>query len=329
MRRLIVLAVLACWQFAAAAATLDQDAVKMCDRTFEVSPELRPSALIEATAEDMHAGRFGAVYSRFAERFESVHRDAVQADSAVEDFLQEVKAARLDAGSFDVVPSDDRTREVIFENTDQPLELTCAALPRYAADIVAISLMTGWVRGQERLGQLEERARRVAEQYKDHDALLKNGLPMWPWELWLNGKRLGESDWEPLFRTQWVVMRPTAGIEIDTRSRAEGDLEASVGIEPVGFVRYRKDDYSSWWGASLLVTASTREGIGLGGLLRWNNYVLGITQHESDSPDKSDGIFVFLGIDLYDLVNKKREDFATWKDLQKQRVDKLLKGEEF
>lgn len=316
------------WQ-AACAATLDGDAVRMCDRLLQVTPELQPSALMEASAADLDARRFAAVYSRFADRFEATLDDATKAEPAVARFLANVRAARLEPAAFDAAPSDDRTRETLFENTDQPIALACDALPRHAPDMVAVSLMTGWVRGQERLPELERRARRVVEQYRDHEALLRNGLPMWPWELWLNGKRLGRSDWEPLFRTQWVVLRPTAGVEIDARSRAEGDLEASIGIEPLGFVRYRTEDYASWWGASLLVTASTREGIGLGGLLRWNDYVLGVTHHESDSPAKSDGVFIFLGVDLYDLVNRKREDFAKWKDLQRQRVGKLLKGEEF
>ena len=105
--------------------------------------------------------------------------------------------------------------------------------------------------------------------------LLKNGLAMWPWELWLNGLRLSKKDSDPLFRTQWVFMRPTAGIEIDTYSQASADLQASVALEPLGFVRYRGEGYSHWWGASVVITASTSRGAGYGGLFRWDNYVIG------------------------------------------------------
>ena len=64
---------------------------------------------------------------------------------------------------------------------------------------------------------------------------------MWPWELWLNGKRLGKSDADPLFKTQIEFLRPTAGVEINTRSRELADLEGSLLLEPIGFVRYFDD----------------------------------------------------------------------------------------
>ena len=130
---------------------------------------------------------------------------------------------------------------------------------------------------------------------------------MWPWELWLNGLRLSDKDADPLFRTQWVVLRPSAGIEIDLRSQASADLQASVMLEPLGFVRYRGDSYAHWWGASLVVTSSTRRGAGIGALLRWDNYVIGLTRHKEEGSEP-DSTFLMVGVDLYDLVNKKRTE---------------------
>lgn len=311
---------------AAHSATLDNDSLAMCDRVFQLTPELRPSALMDAVAVDLESGRFDRVYATFAGRLEAALTATNRGSPAVARILANIRAGTLPPHAFDVVPSDDKQKEIIFESRADQIEINCAQVAPHEPDMAAVTIMTGWVLGQQLLPALEARARFVARQSAAHEALINNGLPMWPWELWLNGKRLGRSDWEPLFKTQWVLMRPTAGIEIDTRSRAEADLEASVAIEPLGLVRYRNDDYSKWWGASLLVTSSTREGIGLGALLRWNNLVLGVTRHESDSPAKSDGTFVFVGVELHELIMKKREDFDAWKDMQRRRVNELLNG---
>jgi hypothetical protein len=307
-------------------ATLDNDSLAMCDRVFRLTPELRPSALMEAAAVDLDSGRFDRVYATFASRLDAALTTTNRTSPVATRLLANIRAGTLPPHAFDVVPSDDKQKEIIFESRADQIEIDCAQVAPHEPDMAAIAIMTGWVLGQQLLPALEARARFVARQSAAHQALLNNGLPMWPWELWLNGKRLGQSDWEPLFKTQWVLMRPTAGIEINTRSRAEGDLEASVAIEPLGLVRYRSDDYSKWWGASLVVTSSTREGIGLGALLRWNNLVLGVTRHQADSPAKSDGTFVFIGVELYQLITKKREDFETWKDLQGRRMNELLNG---
>lgn len=311
---------------AAHGATLDSDRLAMCDRVLEITPALRASALMEAAAADLDSGRFDRVYATFAARLEAALTETSRASPAVARLLANVRAGTLPVRAFDVVPSDDRLKELIFESSPDQIEIDCAQVAPHEPDMAAVALMTAWVRGQQVLPALEARAQFVVRQSAAHEALINNGLPMWPWELWLNGKRLERSDWEPLFKTQWVLMRPTAGIEIDTRSRAEGDLEASIAIEPVGLVRYRNDDYSKWWGASLVVTSSTGEGIGLGALLRWNDLVLGVTRHEADSPEKSDGTFIFVGVELYQLFTKKREDFEAWRDVQGRRVNELLNG---
>lgn len=310
---------------AAQAAKLDADRISICDRTLAISETLRPAPLMEAAASPLAEGRFPRIYALFAERYEATLTDAERTRPEVSRFLAKLRAATFDATLFDVVPNDTKTREVIFEGSTSPVEIDCATLVPSQSDMAAVSLMTAWVRGREKLPAFKERAHFVAEQSRAHEALLKNGLPMWPWEMSLNGARLGKSDWEPLFRMQVVFMRPTAGLEMGTRSRAEGNLDASAGVEPLGFVRYRNEDYSSWWGASLLVTSSTREGIGIGGLLRWNNYVLGVTRHQSDTPGKGDSNFLFVGLDLYQMVNNKREEFSEWKARQKSRLDELLK----
>lgn len=324
LRSLLVLAVAAC-SAPTYAASLQDDRLAICDRSVAIAETLRPSALMEAAAPHLASGQFARIYPLFAERFEATLPDVARARPEVAAFVAQLRTPSFEPRLFDVVPDDDKRREFVFEGSAMQFAIECATLAPYQANLAAVSLMTGWVRGQQRLPDIEARARFVAEQSHAHEALLTNGLPMWPWELWANGLRLGESDWEPLFRTQWVLLRPTVGVAMGTRSRAEADLDASVGIEPLGFVRYRDAEYRSWWGVSLLVTSTTSDGIGLGALLRWNDYVLGVTRHKSDIPGQGDSNFVFVGLDLYQVVNSRRDEFTAWKTQQKTRVGELLK----
>jgi len=217
---------------------------------------------------------------------------------------------------------------VLFQSLPaEQLEIVCRKelrVPQYLVNIVSVSKAAAAIKTIQLTPAMEARAAAVARQARDVDNLLKNGLPMWPWELWANGKRLPESDAEPLFRSQWILLRPTAGMAVDTRSRAEGDLQASVGIEPVGFIRYRGEDYSAWWGVSLLVTTSSKSGVGLGALLRWNNFVLGATRNQGQQPGQSDSTVVFIGVDLYDFLNKQRAELKDLGNASQKLGDKLL-----
>lgn len=147
-------------------------------------------------------------------------------------------------------------------------------------------------------------ARRLDERSTSWEAYLKNGLPMWPWELVVNS--WGE-DYHDLAagppRWQWVVMRPSAGFEIYWPNRKDATLEASVAVEPIGFVRYTDvKTYRQWWGLSALVTlGSDDNGVGLGGLLRYNNYALGVVRRRD-----VDDSYVFLSFDLYEKVRETR-----------------------
>lgn len=147
-------------------------------------------------------------------------------------------------------------------------------------------------------------AKQVWKRADAWEAYLTNGLPMWPWELAINS--WGE-DYADLLkgapRWQWVVMRPSAGLEIFWPSRKQAQLEASVAVEPIGFVRYTDlESYKEWWGVSALVTlGSADNGVGLGGLIRYNNYALGIVKRED-----IDDAYVFLSFDLYEQVRETR-----------------------
>lgn len=312
---------------AASAATLQGDHLQMCDQTLDISPNLRPSALLVITIKDYEAKRFGQIYESFAQQFENTLKDATPHAPSMDKFIANIRHAHdfID-NVFDVTPALDGKSEKLFESRPEEISFNCTQLAPHQVDMAAVALMTRWIRSQEELPELNIHAIFIAKQSKAHEALLNNGLPMWPWELWLNGKQLGHSDWEPLFKTQWILMRPIAGFEINTSNRASGNLQVSVGVEPIGFIKYQNDEYDSWWGMSLLATSSNQEGIGIGGLLRWNNYSLGITRHQSDTVGNPGSNFVFIGIEFHDFIAKKQEDFETWKNLQSKRLDSVLQG---
>ncbi len=139
-------------------------------------------------------------------------------------------------------------------------------------------------------------SKQVSVRADEYEGYLKDGLPMWPWELAVNG---WGQDYKDLFteapRWQWVVARPSAGLELVWPNRKEANLEASLGIEPLGFVRYTDKNFRNWWGLSTLVVLGTDDnGAGLGGLIRYNNYSLGIVKRED-----IDDIYLFLSFDLY------------------------------
>lgn len=276
----------------AGAAELRGDAIFLCDALRQ--PSIKSS---EATAYGKLADALAAAVGNERTRPE------------VARFLAVLRNPQ--GRSFDVAP-EGNTEKIFRSVPAETITISCApSVPQYLVEVATAALLAERIRIEHELPVMKTRAAILEKASRDAEDLLKNGLAMWPWELWLNGLRLSDKDADPLFRTQWVVLRPSAGIEIDLRSQASADLQASVMLEPLGFVRYRGDSYAHWWGASLVVTSSTRRGAGIGALLRWDNYVIGLTRHKGEGSEP-DSTFLMVGVDLYDLVNKKRTELKDW-----------------
>ena len=276
----------------AGAAELRGDAIFLCDALRQ--PSIKSS---EATAYGKLADALAAAVGNERTRPE------------VARFLAVLRNPQ--GRSFDVAP-EGNTEKIFRSVPAETITISCApSVPQYLVEVATAALLAERIRIEHELPAMKTRAAILEKASRDAEGLLKNGLAMWPWELWLNGLRLSEKDADPLFRTQWVVLRPSAGIEIDLRSQASADLQASVMLEPLGFVRYRGDSYAHWWGASLVVTSSTNRGAGVGALLRWDNYVIGLTRHKGEGSEP-DSTFLMVGVDLYDLVNKKRTELKDW-----------------
>jgi hypothetical protein len=294
----------------AAAAELRGDLVFLCGEERKPSPHLQPSVLWLQFNPLVREGKTGAAYisaayAKLADIAERALDDAAGAPRVL------ALLRKPDRRSFDVAP--DGTTELIFRAAPaETIKIDCLApITQPIIDLATVALVADWTLTRGELPLQAARAKRLKEAARDAEDMLKNGLAMWPWELWLNGLRLSKADEKPLFRTQWVFMRPTAGIEIDTYSQASADLQASVALEPLGFVTYRGQGYAHWWGASLVLTSSTSRGVGVGALFRWDNYVLGLTRHEGRGSEP-DSNFLLIGVDLHDLLNKKRSELKDW-----------------
>jgi hypothetical protein len=140
---------------------------------------------------------------------------------------------------------------------------------------------------------------KVEDVYLTHRNRLFNGLPMWPWETFLNGLRIRPDSGEPqaASRTQLIVLRPDVSPALRFAGTENSQVDMAVLVEPFGFIRYRNIDYSKWWGFSAAISMTNDNGIGYGVLGRWNNYFVGAGYH-----DRHDDVMIYLGYDLYELL---------------------------
>ncbi len=150
-----------------------------------------------------------------------------------------------------------------------------------------------------------------------------NGLPMWPQETWFNGLLLGKSDAEKPARHQWVIFRPSVGLGVNSSDGlSNGNVDATLGIEIGGFVRYLNNDYSNYWGLSVLATLGEDAGVGYGLLLRYDDYVLGYTHRGEDAASGigSDSEYFYIGYDLYKLVHDNKDRFSQYRQKIRQSI---------
>ena len=316
-----------------AAAGAADEIAKLCADPITPSPEFERRTLIDQTASDIAAGHEQIAFNRIADTYERSLRPGEKSVPGVDEFLRQLRAPTTEPTSrwsalWEISP-DDNGDAILFER-DPAAKFTIPCrpkpLPAYFQNMAAIANYLRIALAAREAPAKQAQWNTLKKQAMDHEDLLRNGLPMWPWELWLNGKRLGKSDADPLFNTQIVFMRPTAGVEVNTRSRELANLEGSLLLEPVGFVRYFDDSrYSKWWGVSAVMTATTGQGMGYGALFRYGRYSAGLTLHHSDVAGVSNDVYLAFSMDLYDLIGQKREELPGWRDGVKKSFSDLLK----
>jgi hypothetical protein len=153
--------------------------------------------------------------------------------------------------------------------------------------------------GQKHLKLLKQLAAlRATKVYRGYKSMLFNGLPMWAWELYINGLLIPDELDAPPPKSQWIVLRPNVGLQLKFSGLDNSQADFALALEPFGYVRYLDDsDYRKWWSASPLITITNDNGMGFGGLARYKNYTLGATYH-----DKGDDVLMYVSVDLYDYL---------------------------
>ena len=150
--------------------------------------------------------------------------------------------------------------------------------------------------------------------------LITDGLPQWPWELWLNGKQVSNDILEPAPLTQWIVARPSVGIDLTYPSQENADVVPSFALEVFGFVRYRDRSYKKHIGVSLLTTIGSEDGAGYGLALRWNGFWAGYVLKEGDRADA-----LYLGFDLAKVLKNEDERSKLAEDFNEELLT-LIRG---
>lgn len=232
------------------------------------------------------------------------------------------------------VDSDLSPKETLIfpSKADVRIAIKCpvTSVPNHIADIARLVPVFRKLTDFNSTTRIEWLDYAIAQRERQATNLLKNGLTMTPWEMKLNEVFLSSDDAKNGFRQQLILFRPSGGAEINMRSRASADLNASLAVEPLGFVRYLDtENYDSWWGASALVTSATSGGMGYGLLLRYGNYTAGISWHKAVDGGGNDA-YLFLGIDLYNLFDTKRSQLDAFtkkfKSLKSSPPDEQGKG---
>jgi hypothetical protein len=313
-----------------ASAGAADEIAKLCGVPITPSPEFERATLIDQTASDIASGHEQVAFNRIADTYERSLRPAEKATPAADDFVRQLRAPTSRWSALWEISNDDNGDAILFERdtTARKVTIPCRQRPllAYFHDMAAIANYLHIALAAREAPEKQAQWNALKKQATDHEDLIRNGLPMWPWELWLNGKRLGKSDADPLFKTQLVFLRPTAGVEVNTRSRGLADLEGSLLLEPIGFVRYIDDSqYSKWWGVSAVVTATTGQGMGYGALFRYGRYSAGLTLHHSEVAGVSNDVYLAFSMDLYGLIEQKREELPGLRDGIKKSFSDLLK----
>lgn len=314
----------------------------ICGRTLAVVPELSwqqlwPELGLAAIVGEhgtLPANEVPSVVRALEARYRDRHPDAASHRDAqtLLNVLEDVASGRRDVDAVDwaVVPNQEEGRAEIFETLGEAaIHFDCASTapePPYREDIARVVRVMAKIRDFAITEKLEWVDFVIRTRARQSQNLLRNGLTMTPWEMKLNERFLTADDAVNGFDRQIVFLRPSAGAEINTRSRAAASLQGSLAIEPIGFVRYLDTDrYDRWWGVSALVTSSTDGGLGYGVLLRYGNYTAGLTRHAARQGG-GDDTYLFLGIDLYNLLDSKRPELEAFAAKYRNLVGRVRGG---
>lgn len=246
-----------------------------------------------------------------------------------EDVRRKVVAAYDAMMNDDFAPADFRiddissttviSRQVAFASSPFELELPragdeplCAGASEKSSRMEAASFVLAFSTTMGRLNApaFQKGAGAIARLEKQLDKYLFEGFPMFPWEAFVNGLMLDKSIVNGPPRDVLVLMHPASGIVGSVGSDTDSDIDGVLSVEPLGWIRYSQD-YSSWYGVSLMAVFPTDRNAGYGVALNYNNFKLGVTWHDDDT-GVHEGAAVFFGMDLYQLLSREKRNYQNY-----------------
>jgi hypothetical protein len=262
---------------------------------------------------EVAAARYEAGYRVVFETFLREYGEAASREAEVRAFREafhEYLALRERAGDQPVRwrgewDADDDVQEYFLLAPDGAVEqvrIPCAEIADPQAHAVSARVAVAYAAFalEQATGSDLDEARRAAARraqalYGAYEQWLFDGLAQWPWELWLNGRRLPRDFADPPPRWQWIALRPNASLVANLDTFEDSALDYALTFEPIGFVRYVEgSSYRKWWGLSPTLTLTGDHGAGYGLLGRYNNFVLGAAYHERD-----ERVLWYMSVDLY------------------------------
>ena len=144
------------------------------------------------------------------------------------------------------------------------------------------------------------------------DDYIDNSYSQLPWELFVNGLGRSRRDWEPPGH-QWIVLHPSAGVELDGLSWKNLTRVDVAVVEPLGYVRYNPKK-TRYYGISTVATFASDRSAAVGGYLHlwYPQAKLGYVVRSD--PDRKRRQSVLVTVDVYDLLTGAPKSLTEAKD---------------
>lgn len=165
----------------------------------------------------------------------------------------------------------------------------------------------------------------VTAVYRTHEQKFENGLPMWPWEHFVNGVS-PKKDWDKTKSAslnQYIVLRPSIAPALRFSGVEDSQVDLGIALEVAGMIRYKQgSQFKKWQGGSLIATITEDNGVGFGAMYRNQSLLIGAARH-----NKTDDWMLYLSVDFYRLIigegetTNRADEFLN--RLAKFKVDEL------
>lgn len=163
-----------------------------------------------------------------------------------------------------------------------------------------------------------------------YDRMLFEGFPMMPWEAAANSWFLAPktiSQGPP--HHQLVLLHPSLGTSMSTARFSQIRFGAGLAVEPLGWVYYpRSAEHRSWWGVSTVALFRGDLGLGAGVLARYRHFSAGVVWHDLNNDNRlfNDRGFIYLGMDLYQLLGRTARGYHAYKEKVGQTLSATMQG---